>query len=81
MPKSVHSSSHSVDGPFHTPDKAQWHSQLSSLLSNLDEARDPSPYSNGYGADLSGGLLKGTLDKDLAWQEYVANGQQVWNKC
>ena len=63
----------SVEGPVHTPDKAQWNSQLSSLLSNLDETLDPSA-SSPFGW---GNSSLGSLDKDLAWQEYMANGQQV----
>ena len=70
-----------MEGPEHVPDKAKWHAQLSGLLSNLDavgEGEGGRPCGQSAAGGTSSPLISlDDLDKDLAWQEYISNGQQV----
>ena len=70
-----------MEGPIHTPDQAKWHRQLSSLLSeHLDNGSEDRDDGSGRSQERnvmgSGSGAFRSLDKDLAWQEYLANGQQ-----
>ena len=72
-----------MEGPIHTPDQAKWHRQLSNLLSehldngsgNRDDGTEDSSQSLRNVMGSGSGAFR-SLDKDLAWQEYLANGQQ-----
>ena len=69
-----------MEGPVHTPDRDEWHRQLSGLLSDGlsgGERGEGGGYGTaaGHGAEGRGAPLR-PLDKDLAWQEYMVNGQQ-----